>query len=165
MKNTKIWQLTNYSVDAAKSLFLASLKSSTTEAPSFLQKYGEIYRTCHGNALSIKTLSYLVNDKMESKNYPSLDSFVSKFENVPSEPKIQIFNILEALFTNSSLGPSFNKIIWRCFAAFTSVFKRDDCLRPCIARSPVKALFSAIIKRVDKNKDSVESSVDKVLDF
>ncbi len=169
VSNAKVWNLTNYHVDEAKSFFLSFLNPSTTKEPDFLEKYGEIFRPCHGNALSIKTLCHLVDDKIESKNYASLDSFMNKFENVPVEPKFQIYNILEAAFTNSSLGPSFNKITWRCFAAFAAVFKREQCLRPCIARSPVRALFSAVIKRVGKSSHSkaseLDKSADRVIDF
>ena len=167
-ENLRIWQLTHYHNDEAKKFFFRCLEPITTEDTTFIHKYSEIYKICHGNLLSIKTLSRLVDDKIESKKYLSLDSFVSKFGNVPSEPKIQIFNILEALFTNSSLGESFNKILWRCFAAFSAVFKRDNCQRPCIGRSPVRALFSAIITRVGKgphDKANVDDSVDKVIDF
>ncbi len=164
----RIWQLTNYHVDEAKSFFLQCLKQSTTIDKEFKLKYSEMFRICYGNPLSIQTLSHLIDDKIGSKNYHSLDSFVSKFENVPSEPKLQIFNILEALFTNSSLGPSFNKVIWRCFAAFSAVFKRDNCNRPCIGMSPVRALFSAVISKVGKGSQSkvqLEESVDKVIKF
>jgi tetratricopeptide (TPR) repeat protein len=165
---TKVWQITNFHVDEAKSFFLRSLNPATTQVPDFLERYSEVFRTCHGNPLSIKTLCHLVDDKIESQNYQSLDAFVNKFENVPIEAKIQVYNILEAAFTNSSLGPSFNKIIWRCFAAFTAVFKRDDCLRPCIGKSPVQALFSAVMAKIGKSPkspSSVESKVDKVINF
>ncbi len=167
-ENLQLWQLTNFHVDEAKTFFLNCLKPSTTAESEFLCKYSEVFKICHGNPLSIQTLCRLVDDKIESKNYFALDSFISKFENVPCEPKIQVFNILEALFTNSSLGPDFNKVMWRCFAAFSAVFKREECHRPCIGRSPVRALFSSVITKIGKGpqlKSQVIESVDKVIDF
>jgi len=166
LDQAKIWQITNLHVDEARAFFLGSLKSSITEVPELMEKYSEMYRTCQGNPLSIKTLSHLIDDKVEGKNQVSLDNFAQKFVNVPIEPRIQIFNILEAAFTHSSLGTSFNKITWRCFAAFATVFKRGNCSRPCIAKSPTIALFSAIITRISKRKKSLlEKDVEKLLKF
>lgn len=168
-ENIKLWHLNNYNSQAAKPFFLNSLLPSTTSKKVFLEKYDKIYQICQGNPLSLKALSHLVDDKIQSENYKSLDEFVLKFENAPREPKIQTFSILEALFTHSSLGPSFNKITWRCFAGFAVVFKHDDCKRASVGRSPTKVLFSAIIKKIAKDTSdserNVESHVDKVIDF
>ncbi len=160
---TKVWHLTNYTSEASKSFFMRTLKPKTTEVPAFIYKYNDLYRICQGNPLSIKTLCSLLEDKLECKDLTSFDSFVAKFANCPCEPKIQIFNILEVLFTNSTLGESFNKITWRCFASFATVFPRNDCSRPCIGKSTVIALFQAVMKKVGIHMN-LESSVE-ILQF
>ena len=163
---TKVWSMSNFSVDAAKSFFMDSLEPTTKSSPEFKEKYMDIYQSCQGNPLSIKTLAHLVDDKVSYKNFQALDYFIANFVNVPGDAKIQIFHILENLFKNSSLGESFNKITWRCFVAFSSVFGREECLRPCVSRSPIKALFCAVIRKIENNTmDDIDKGANELIDF
>ena len=168
IEKVKSWQLSNMNTVDARELFLKPLSSNTMNHPDFLSSYGACHLSCHGNPLSIIALSKLVDDKIESENYKSLKKFATKFESAPLDPKMQIFIMLENSFSHSSLGEAYTKVAWRCFAAFCAVFTRDNCVRPFIPRSPIRALFRAVIERVGNISDEthvVAEAIDKVIDF
>ncbi len=167
IENVKSWPLSSMNAVAAQDFFITQLSPISINHPDFDAIFRDSHRYCGGNPSALRALSRLIDDKIKSENFEFLNKFVKKFESAPVDPKMQIFIILEASFSHSSLGDSFTKLAWRCFAAFCVVFTRENS-RPCVPLSPVKALFQAVIERIGKTSsepDVMAQNVDKIIDF
>lgn len=163
----KSWQLSSMNKFDADSFFMKQISHEALNHPDFNAVYRDSHHSCQGNPLSIKALGMLIDDKICSKNFEHLNKFVSKFQSSPVDPKMQIFIILEASFSHSSLGNAFTKIAWRCFAAFCAVLTRENS-RPFVPLSPIRALFRAVIERVGKTSkepDVMAQTIDKIIEF
>ena len=167
IEKVKSWQLSSMNAVAAQDFFITQLSPIAVNHPDFNAIYRGSSRCCGGNPLSVRALSRLIDDKINSENFGYLNKFVKKFESAPIDPKMQIFIILEASFSHSSLGDAFTKLAWRCFAAFCVVFTRDNS-RPCVPLSPVKALFQAVLERIGKTSTEpniMAENIDKIIEF
>lgn len=170
IEKVKSWQINSMNAVDSKTFFTKNLSAASFNHPDFASVLKDCHQSCRGNPLSLRALCRLINDKIESNNFNTLKKCVTKFESAPSDPKMQLFIILEATFAHSSLGESFTKLAWRCFAAFCAVFARNTCFRPFIPRSPMRALFRAVIQRMSKVQSeddllSTTETADKVIDF
>jgi len=169
IEHVKAWQINSMDAADSKKLFTRNLSTESLSHPVFASVLKDCHESCRGNPLSLMALCRLINDKVDSKHFGNLKKFVTKFDSAPTDPKMQVFIILETTFSHSSLGESFTKLAWRCFAAFCAVFTREGCLRPFIPRSPMRALFRAVIERVGKtsaeDSASTTETADKIVDF
>jgi len=170
IENVKSWQINSMNALDSKKFFTQHLSTASLSHPDFVAVSKDCHQSCRGNPLSLRALCRLIDDKVESKHFGSLKKCVTKLESAPADPKMQLFIILEATFSHSSLEDSFTKLAWRCFAAFCAVFTRETCLRPFIPRSPMRALFRAVIERMSKVKGendllSTAETADKLIDF
>lgn len=169
----KSWNISALNNNDAERLYSEGLNIDTLNYKECRDSIQNCYDRCRGNALALCTLSRLINDKVEQGDEASLKKLFVKFENAPADPQKQIFILLENIFKDSSLGDSLTKLAWRCFAAFCGVFSRKDCFRPFIPKSPVKALFIAVIKRIEQGRNSdtntmlfsVADKAEKIIEF
>mmetsp|Transcript_14486 Transcript_14486/g.27259 ORF Transcript_14486/g.27259 Transcript_14486/m.27259 type:complete len:833 (+) Transcript_14486:153-2651(+) len=168
----KSWHLSCLTSPDARQFFTNHLNSEALNVQEVISIMKNFYDPCRGNPMSIKMICKLINDKVEGGEVTRLKNFVNKFQSAPVDPKMQIFIILEAAFSHSSLGEALSKLAWRCFAAFCTVFTRDNSFRPFIPKSPTRTLFRAVTERFWKDRSQVPreddfllETVDKVIDF
>jgi tetratricopeptide (TPR) repeat protein len=167
----KSWHLSCVISPDARHFFMKHLNSEALHNQAVVSMMKNFYDPCRGNLMSIKMICKLINDKIAGGETTRLKKFVKKFQSAPVDPKMQIFIILEATFSHSSLGETLSKLAWRCFAAFCTVFTRDNCSRPFVPKSPTRSLFRAVTERFWKDKTQgldthdILVTVDKIIDF
>ena len=169
IEHVKAWQINSMNAADSKKLFTTNLSTASLSHPDFASVLKGCQESCRGNPLSLMALCRLIDDKVDSKHFGNLKKFVTKFDSAPTDPKMQVFIILETTCSNSSLGESYTKLAWRCFAAFCAVFTREGNFRPFIPRSPMRALFRAVVERIGKTSEEDSTStteiVNKIVDF
>lgn len=167
----KSWHLSCLASSDARIFFMNHVNAEALNNQEVMSMMKNIYDPCRGNVMSIKMICKLVNDKITGGETTRLTKFIKKFQSAPVDPKMQIFIILEAVFSHSSLGEILSKLAWRCFAAFCNVFTRENCGRPFVPKSPTRTLFRAVAERFWKDRSydlethSVLETVDKITEF